>query len=100
VISLGIEAQAKRSGAKLSFCDSAGSDAKALSCAQSFATEGVQGIINFQHDSAAAPSICKAGPKVPVIAVDISQKPCQSSFMGVDNAYGGYIAGLVLGAYF
>jgi ribose transport system substrate-binding protein len=100
VISVGIEAQAARSGAKLYFCDSAGSDAKALSCAQSFATEGVQGIINFQHDSAAAPSICKAGPNVPVIAVDISQKPCQSSFMGVDNAYGGYVAGLVLGSYF
>lgn len=100
VISLGIEAQAARAGAKLYVCDSAGSDAKALSCAQSFASEGVQGIINFQHDATAAPAICHAGPKVPVIAVDISQKPCQTSFMGVDNAYGGYIAGVVLGYYF
>ena len=100
VISQGIQAQATRSGAKLYFCDSAGSDAKALACAQSFATQGVQGIINFQHDATAAPSICAAGPKVPVIAVDIPQKPCQTSFMGVDNAYGGLIAGLDLGYYF
>ncbi len=100
VISLGIEAQAARAGAKLYVCDSAGSDAKALSCAQSFASQGVQGIVNFQHDATAAPAICRAGPKVPVIAVDISQKPCQTSFMGVDNAYGGYIAGLALGYHF
>lgn len=100
VISVGIQAQAQRSGAKLYFCDSAGSDAKALSCAQSFASEGVQGIVNFQHDATAAPAICKAGPKGPVIAVDIPQQPCQTSFMGVDNAYGGMIAGLALGAYF
>jgi ribose transport system substrate-binding protein len=101
VISLGIEAQAKRAGVDLVFCNGAGSDATALQCAKTFKTEHVQGIINFQHDTAAAPSICAAGPKgVPVFAVDIPQPPCQTNFMGVDNAVGGQIAGEELGKYF
>jgi ribose transport system substrate-binding protein len=101
VISLGIEAQAKRAGVDLVFCNGAGSDATALQCAKTFKTEHVQGIINFQHDTAAAPSICAAGPKgVPVFAVDIPQPPCQTNFMGVDNTVGGEIAGEQLGKYF
>jgi ribose transport system substrate-binding protein len=100
VISLGIEAQAKRAGVNLVFCNGAGSDATALQCAKTFKTENVQGIINFQHDTAAAPSICAAGPKVPVFAVDIPQPPCQTNFMGVDNTVGGEIAGEQLGKYF
>ena len=28
-----------------------------------------------------------------MFAIDIPQPPCQTSFMGVDNAYGGYVAG-------
>jgi ribose transport system substrate-binding protein len=101
VISEGIEAQAKRAGVDLVFCNGAGSDSVALQCAKTFKAQHVQGIINFQHDSAAAPSICKAGPQgVPVFAVDIPQPPCQTSFMGVDNAYGGEIAGEQLGKYF
>jgi ribose transport system substrate-binding protein len=101
VISLGIEAQAKRAGVDLVFCNGAGSDATALQCAKTFKTEKVQGIINFQHDTAAAPAICAAGPKgVPVFAVDIPQPPCQTNFMGVDNTVGGEIAGEQLGMYF
>jgi ribose transport system substrate-binding protein len=101
VISEGIEAQAKRAGVTLVFCNGAGSDATALQCAKTFKAEGVQGIINFQHDTAAAPSICAAGPKgVPVFAVDIPQPPCQTNFMGVDNKVGGEIAGEQLGKYF
>ena len=30
---------------------------------------------------------------MPVFAIDIPQPPCQTSFMGVDNAYGGFVAG-------
>jgi ribose transport system substrate-binding protein len=101
VISEGIEAQAKRAGVDLVFCNGAGSDATALQCAKTFKTEGVQGIINFQHDTAAAPSICAAGPQgIPVFAVDIPQPPCQTNFMGVDNSVGGEIAGEQLGKYF
>src|SRR4051794_4586119 len=94
VISNGIKEQAKRAGVKLVFCDTGGDIPKALDCAKSMKTQGVQGVLQFQHVTKASPSICAAGPKdVPVFAVDIPQPPCQSSFMGVDNAYGGYVAG-------
>jgi ribose transport system substrate-binding protein len=61
-------------------------------------TQGVQGYLQFQHDAKASPSICKQGPaSVPVFAIDIPQKPCETSFMGVDNAYGGFVAGVKAG---
>jgi len=94
VISNGIRAQARRAGVKLIFCDTGGDTAKALDCAKSMKTQGAQGVLQFQHVAKASPSICKAGPQgVPVFAIDIPQPPCQSSFMGVDNAYGGFVAG-------
>jgi ribose transport system substrate-binding protein len=94
VISEGIKAQAKRAGVKLVFCDTGGDIPKALDCAKSMKTQGVQGVLQFQHVTKASPSICKAGPPgVPVFAIDIPQPPCQSSFLGVDNTYGGFVAG-------
>jgi ribose transport system substrate-binding protein len=101
VISEGIREQADRAGVNLIFCDGAGDNATALNCMKLFKDQGAQGILNFQHDTQAAPSICAAGPQgVPVFAIDIPQPPCQTSFMGVDNSYGGRIAGEVLGQYF
>jgi ribose transport system substrate-binding protein len=98
VISDGIRAQAKRAGAKLVFCDTGGDLAKALDCAKTMKTQGVQGYLQFQHVAKASPAICKAGPQgVPVIAVDIAQKPCETSFTGVDNKYGGFAAGVKAG---
>ena len=98
VISDGIRAQAKRAGAKLVFCDTGGDLAKALDCAKTMKTQGVQGYLQFQHVAKASPAICKAGPQgVPVIAVDIAQKPCETSFTGVDNKYGGFVAGVKAG---
>ncbi len=94
VISNGIKAQAKRAGVKLIFCDTGGDLGKALDCARSMKAQGAKGVLQFQHDAKASPSICKAGPQgVPVFAIDIPQAPCQTSFMGVDNAYGGFVAG-------
>jgi ribose transport system substrate-binding protein len=98
VITQGIQAQAKRAGAKLVFCDTGGDLSKALDCAKTMKTQGVQGYLQFQHVASASPSICKAGPqKVPVFAIDISQPPCQSGFVGVDNKYGGFVAGVKAG---
>ena len=94
VISDGIRAQAKRAGAKLIFCDTGGDLAKALDCAKTMKTEGVQGYLQFQHVASASPAICKAGPQgVPVIAVDIAQKPCQTSFTGVESRCASATAG-------
>src|SRR3954452_864803 len=98
VISEGIKAQVKRSGAKLVFCDTGGDVAKALDCARSLKTQGVQGILQFQHVTKGSPAICKAGPQhEPYFAIDIPQPPCQTAFMGVDNAYGGFVAGVKAG---
>ena len=99
-ISESIREQAERSGADFVFCDGAGDTAKALDCAKSFKTQKVDGILNFQHDAAASASICAAGPDVPTIAIDIPQEPCQIAFMGVDNAYGGFVAGKLIGDYY
>jgi ribose transport system substrate-binding protein len=100
LVSNGIKQQAKIAGAKLVFCDSALDAAKALDCAKTFKTQGVQGYLNFDVFQNASASICKAGPQVPVIAIDIHQKPCEKAFMGANNLYAGYIAGKALGQYF
>lgn len=100
LVSNGIKEQAKRAGAKLVFCDSAIDAAKALDCAKTFKTQGVQGYLNFDVFQNASASICKAGPQVPVISIDIHQKPCERAFMGANNLYAGYIAGKAVGQYF
>src|SRR5580765_8981306 len=100
LVSNGIKAQARRAGARLVFCDSALDAAKALDCAKTFKTQGVQGYLNFDVFQNASASICKAGPKVPVIAIDIHQKPCERAFMGANNLYAGYLSGVAVGKYF
>lgn len=100
LVSDDIKAQADIAGMELLFCDSELDAAKALECARTFNTQGVDGIINFQLDEAAAPQICAAGPDVPVVAIDIRQPPCESTFMGADNRRAGEIAGTALGNYF
>ncbi len=100
VISNSFKAQIKRAGATLVFCDLNGEVVKSLDCARLWKTRGVDGILQFQHDTKSSPRICAAGPKVPVIAIDIGQPPCQTAYMGVDNKYGGYVAGLKAGEIF
>ncbi len=92
--------EAKAAGAKLVFCDSKLDAATALNCAKTFKLKHVQGYLNFNPVSSAAPAICKAGPNVPVISIDIEQDPCQTAFMGADNSYAGQVSGIALGKYF
>jgi ribose transport system substrate-binding protein len=99
LVSDSIKAEAQKAGAELVFCDSQLDGQKALDCAKSFKTQGVQAYLNFQVDQKLAPAICAAGPDVPVIAIDIVQDPCQVSFMGAANEYAGNIAGEAIGKY-
>jgi ribose transport system substrate-binding protein len=99
LVTLSIQAQARRAGATMKVCDSREQTSVTLDCVKTFKTEHVQGYLNFQSDSKAAPSICAAGPKVPVISIDIHQPPCEKAFMGANNHYGGLIAGIALGWY-
>ncbi|HKC29292.1 MAG TPA: sugar ABC transporter substrate-binding protein [Jatrophihabitans sp.] len=94
-----VEQQAKQAGAKLIYCDSKGDGATALACARNFKVQGVQGYLNFQSDAKSADAICAAGPKGPVIAIDIQQGSCQTSFMGANNEFAGELAGKALGDY-
>lgn len=94
-----VQQQAKRAGAKLVYCDSKGDGATALACARNFKVQGVQGYLNFQSDAKSANAICAAGPKGPVIAIDIQQGSCQTSFMGANNEFAGELAGKALGTY-
>src|SRR5205085_977375 len=91
---------ADEAGVELIFCDSQLDAAKALDCARNFKTQEVDGILNFQLDAAAAPQICAAGPDVPVIAIDIHQDPCETSFMGANNEQAGITNGEGLGNFF
>jgi len=95
-----IAREAKAAGATLVFCDSKLDAAKALNCAKTFKLKKVQGYLNFQPVASASKSICKAGPQVPVISIDIEQDPCQTAFMGADNSFAGEVSGTALGKYF
>ena len=94
-----IEKEAKISGATLEVCDAHSTAEDAVACARNFKLEHVQAYLNFQPVSAAAPAVCAAGPKVPVIAIDIHQPPCETAFMGTNNAYAGWLGGVGVGQY-
>lgn len=100
LVSDSVKEQAEIAGAELVFCDSKLDAATALDCARNFATQNVDGYLNFQPVSDAAQSICDAGPDVPVIAIDIAQGDCQVSFAGANNSRAGVVAGTGLGEYF
>jgi len=99
IVTKGLEAEAKKAGVKLIVCNPEGDAAKTVDCAAQFKTQNVDGIISFNPVEAAAARACAAGPDVPVIAIDIVQKPCQDVFYGANNAAAGSIAGRILGQY-
>jgi ribose transport system substrate-binding protein len=94
-----ISKEAKIAGATLEVCDAHAAASDAVACARDFKLEHVQAYLNFQPVSTAAPAVCAAGPKVPVIAIDIHQPPCETAFMGTNNAYAGYLGGVGIGKY-
>jgi ribose transport system substrate-binding protein len=94
-----IERAAKRYHVKLVECDSNLDAQKAINCAAQLKTQHVQGIANFQLDATAAPRVCAAGPKVPTVAIDIHQPPCEKVFFGANNFHAGYLDGRALGTY-
>lgn len=99
LVSDSVREQVEASGAEFQFCDSKLDAANALECARTFATQNVDGYLNFQPVSDAAQSICDAGPDVPVIAIDIEQGDCQVAFAGANNSRAGVVAGTGLGEY-
>ncbi len=94
-----IQAEGAKDGVKVLVCYPNGDAQKAVDCASQFKAQKVNGIISFNPVAAAAPRICAAGPKVPVIAIDIVQKPCQTVFFGANNTAAGLLAGTALGQF-
>jgi ribose transport system substrate-binding protein len=92
-----IQSEGAKDGVKVDVCYPNGDAQKAVNCAAQFKAQKVNGIISFNPVQAAAPRICAAGPKVPVIAIDIIQPPCQSVFFGANNTAAGMLAGIGLG---
>ncbi len=99
LVSNGIKEQAAIAGIDLVFCDGKLLGSVALECAQQFAVQGVQGVLNFNVEQAASPSICDAYDNVPTIAIDIIQDPCQVAFMGANNHEAGRIGGAAIGKF-
>ena len=99
IVRKSIEAAAKAAHVQLVECDSNLDAQKAINCAAQFKTQGVQGIANFQLDATAAPRVCAAGPKVPVVAIDIHQPPCEKVFFGANNKLAGSIDGTAVGKF-
>ncbi|HEY2651371.1 MAG TPA: substrate-binding domain-containing protein [Solirubrobacteraceae bacterium] len=99
IVKNNVLAAAKKAGVTVDVCNPNGDAQQAVNCAAQFKTEGVQGILNFQADAAAAARVCAAGPKVPVIAFDIVQKPCQTVFYGANNSLAGKLSGAALGVF-
>jgi ABC-type sugar transport system substrate-binding protein len=61
VISSGIQAQAKRAGVKLIFCDTGGDLTKALDCAKSMKTQSAQGVLPFHSSPRRHPRSARLG---------------------------------------
>jgi ribose transport system substrate-binding protein len=94
-----IERAAVKNGAILRQCNADLDAQKAIDCARQLKQQKVQGIINFQVFENAAPRVCAAGPKVPTIAIDIHQRPCEVVFFGANNFYAGKLAGTAIGQF-
>jgi ribose transport system substrate-binding protein len=92
-----IEAAAKANGAVLRQCNADLDAQKAIDCAKTLKQQRVQGIINFQAFENAGRRVCTAGPNVPVVSIDIHQRPCEDVFFGANNFYAGRLAGAAIG---
>ena len=85
LVSDSIKREAEIAGAELVFCDSQ-STARGPRLRPQLRHAGRAGVPELPASPTPPQSICEAGPQVPVIAIDIVQGDCQTSFMGADNA--------------
>lgn len=93
LVSDSIRDEAEAAGAEFVFCDSEVDPSKALECARNLAVQEVDVLINFQLFEDAAAQICEEGPQVPVVSIDIHQRPCETTFFGADNQAAGFMTG-------
>jgi ribose transport system substrate-binding protein len=99
LVTQGIQEQAEVAGANLVWCDTNTNPEETFACAQQMATQGAQGVINFQVDQQISPDICNTYANLPTIAIDIRQPPCETIFYGANNSEAGRLAGSAIGEY-
>ncbi len=93
----GIQKAAKEHNVDLVIADNRLDGQTALNNANSFVTQGVDGVIEFQTDEKFGPEIMRKfnEAEIPVIAIDIPMPG--ATFFGVDNHRAGFMAGEGLG---
>jgi ribose transport system substrate-binding protein len=98
-VNRGLEAAAKKAGAKLIILDNKYDPQVALTNAETLIQRKATVIIEFQTDQSIAPALCQkfdgAGLGKKVIAIDIPHPPC-AVFFGANNRRAGAIAGFNL----
>jgi len=99
LVTEGIIEQAEIAGADLVWCDTNTNPEETFACAQQMATQGAQGVINFQVDQQIADNICETYGNVPTIAIDIKQGSCETIFYGANNVEAGRLAGSAIGEF-
>jgi ribose transport system substrate-binding protein len=99
LVTRGIQEQAEIAGADFVWCDTNTNPEQTLACAQQMATQGAEGVINFQVDQAFAPQYCETYGNLPTIAIDIRQPPCEVVFYGANNHEAGRLAGAEIGRF-
>lgn len=90
---------ANGAGVELFECDANFEDAKALNCARTMSSQGLDAVINWQFTRDAGPAVCTAYGELPTVAMDTEQNPCQKTLVGADNQGAGLIAGEALGKF-
>ena len=79
-------------GAKLVECDSNLDAQKAINCAAQLKIAGREGHPELPARREGRAARLRRGPKVPVVAIDIHQPPCETVFYGANNFQAGKLA--------
>jgi len=97
LVSDSLAAEAAAAGAEFVLCDSQVDAAVALECGRTLGVQDLDVLINFQLFEDAAAAICEEFPGIPVVSIDIHQRPCETTFFGADNAGAGFMTGVSTG---
>lgn len=97
LVSDSLRDEAEAAGAEFVICDSEVLQEVALECARTLAVQNIDVLINFQLFEDAAAAICEEFPGIPVVSIDIHQRPCETTFFGADNQGAGFMTGASTG---
>lgn len=97
-VSASVREAAAAADVELVTCDPGWTRAGVVACARQLADAGIQGALGFQPFSDLAPEVC-ATLGVPIVGIVFDQGPCQVSWLRVDQAAAGRLAGEAVGRF-